>query len=209
MHSNTVWAPPFDLNFDFPSKTPTFDTIIQKPVSGRGEIRASLQPYPIWEFDFPLNYARGAEQMPSSVYAYLLGFFIQMGGEFSDFLYLDPNDNTVENALLGIGDGATTNFQLVRPIGNLGSDIVQNPMQSATSPYEALVIMVNGTPTSAYTLGPNGLIEFTSAPASGAVLTWTGSYWYRVRFDSDGLTFKETMDQIWECQSIKLKSVIL
>jgi hypothetical protein len=209
MHSNTVWSPPFELNFDYPAKTPTFNTIIQAPVSGRGEIRASLQPYPIWEFDFPLNYARGGEQLPQSVYGYLLGFFIQMGGEFSDFLYLDPNDNTVANALLGLGDGSTANFQLVRPIGNLGSDIVQNPMQSATSPYLALAIMVNGTPTSDYNLGPNGIIEFNTAPASGAVLTWTGSYWYRVRFDSDGLTFKEFMQQIFECQSIKLKSVIL
>lgn len=142
MHSNVVWNPPFQLNFGYPSKKPTFRTLIQMPVSGRGEIRASLQPYPLWEITYDLNYARGGEQDENSVYQYLLGFFLSMGGSFSDFLYLDPYDNEVDMAFLATGDGSTTNFQLTRPIG-IGSDIVQN---------------LNGIPTiytTAYAFGSN------------------------------------------------------
>lgn len=207
MHSNIEWSPPFATNFNFPTKTPTFNTLIQMPVSRRGEIRASLQPYPLWEFEYSLEFARGNEQLQNSVYQQIVGFFIQMGGQFSDFLYLDPGDNTVTNALFGFGDGSTLNFQLTRPIG-VGTDIVQNPMVSATEPYLPLQVFVNGAPT-AYTLGPNGLIEFASAPAAGAVLTWTGSFWYRLRFNDEGMSMSQFMKEIWSNNSIKLLSVIL
>lgn len=208
MHSNTVWQPPFAQNFGYPSKKPTFNTIIQTPVSGKSEVRASLQPYPLWDIEYSLEWARGNEQLQNSVYQYLVGFFIQMGGQFSDFLYLDPNDNTVENVFLGIGDGDTTMYQLTRPIG-VGTDIVQNPMIDATDPYLPLTIYISGNPTTAYTLADTGIIVFDSAPANGSVITWSGSYWYRVRFDDDGMNMSQFMDQIWSNNSIKLRSVIL
>lgn len=145
MHSMSVFDPGFETNFDFPSKTPMFSTIIQKPVSGRGEIRASLQPYPLWKIEYEMNFARGDESQAAanSVYQYVLGFFMNMGGQFSDFLYEDPNDNSVAQMPLFIGEGVTRNIQLTRQIG-IGTDIVQN---------------LNGTPTiftTGYEFGPGG-----------------------------------------------------
>lgn len=200
MHSNLLWSPPFVSNFDFPSKKPTFKTLIQVPVSGRGEIRASLQPYPIWEITQTLNFARGGEQMNGSLYQYLIGFFIAMGGSFSDFLYTDPNDNTVQNATLGVGDGATVGFQLIRQIG-IGNDIVQNPIGTPA-------VSVNGALAS-YTLEANGYIVMNSAPPAGTILSWSGSFNYRVRFDDDGLEFDQFMANIWQAKEIRLKSVIV
>jgi len=203
MHLNTVFDPPFSANFNFPSKTPMYSTIIQKPVSGRGEIRASLQPYPLWKIDYELSYGRGGEQIPNSVYQYVLGFFMNVGGQFSDFLYEDPNDNYVEDAFLGIGDGATTTFQLIRSIG-IGTDIVQNLNGDP-------VISGNGSVISSsdYTLSYNGIIQFTTAPTTGTVLTWTGNYYYRVRFGDDNTTFDQMMDKIWTNNKISFQSVIL
>lgn len=130
-HLNLIFNPPFQQNMDFPSKTPMYSTIVQRPVSNRGEIRASLNPYPLWKIKYVLQYARGSEQEPGSVYQYVLGFFMNVGGQFSDFLYLDPNDNHVDQSPFAVGDGSTQTFQTTRTIG-VGTDIVQN---------------LNGTPT--------------------------------------------------------------
>jgi hypothetical protein len=203
MHSNLVFTPPWELNFDFPSKKPTFRTIIQSPVSGRGEIRASLQPFPIWEIEYSLQYGRGAEQIPNSVYQYMLGFYLAMGGQASDFLYWDPNDNTVANNFVAQADGNTSLFQLMRAIGQ-GTDIVQNPGFDPD-----ITIQVDEAPNTNWTRGVNGLIQFNSNLPAGSVITWSGTYYYRVRFDDDGLDFDQMMDKIWELKSLKLKSVIL
>lgn len=204
-HLNIVFDPGFETNFDLPSKTPMFSTIVQKPVSGRGEIRASLQPYPLWKIEYELNYARGSEQQSNTVYQYILGFFMSVGGQFSDFLYEDPGDNVVTNVLLGIGDAATTTFQLTRPIG-IGTDIVQN-----LNPNVAPVIYANGSAVSgsAYTISYNGIVQFTTAPAAGTVLTWTGAYYYRVRFGDDETTFDQLFSNIWNNGKLTLQSVIL
>lgn len=200
-HSNLVFGPPFLTNYGFPKKSPNLDTTIQTPRSKRGEVRYSAQPYPIWTWDFPVNFMRGAEQVASSDYQYLLGFYLAMGGRLSDFLLQDAYDNAIANCQFGTGDGTTTQFQLTRTIG-IGTDIVQNVNGAPT-------ITVNGSGTSAFTLGSTGIITFTSAPAAAAVLRWSGSYYYRVRFDEDVADFEQFMDQIWMMGSLKLRSVIL
>lgn len=203
MHSNLVFTPPWELNFDFPSKKPTFKTIIQTPVSGRGEIRASLQPFPIWEIEYSLQFGRGSEQIPNSVYQYMLGFYLAMGGQGGDFLYLDPNDNQVTKHFVGVGDGVTQNYQLIRSIGQ-GTDIVQNPGYNPSP-----TMYINNQENDGWTMGANGIIQWDGIPPNGGIITWSGSFYYRVRFDDDGLDFDQMMDKIWTLQSIKLKSVIL
>jgi uncharacterized protein (TIGR02217 family) len=206
MHSNLVLSPPWELIGGFPSKKPTFETIVHTPVSKRGEIRASLQPYPIWEIEYSLDNFRGGEQVPDSVYQYLLGFYIAMGGQFSDFLYWDENDNTIpadSPTFVAIGDGTTTLFQLIRTIG-IGEDIVQNPAMVPTPP----ILYVDGSSVS-YTLGQTGQVTMATAPANGAVITWSGSFYYRVRFADDGLDFEQFMQQLWDVKKLTLQSVIL
>lgn len=205
-HLMMVFDPSFQTNCDFPSKTPKYSTIVQLPMSGRGEIRAGLQPYPLWKIEFKLNFARGGEQVANSVYQYTLGFFMNAGGQFSDFLYFDPNDNHIDvtnPAYFGTGDGGTKNFQLIRQIG-FGDDIVQN---------------LNGAPTlyangalvdpSAYVISATGIVQFTTAPGNGVVLQWAGDYYYRVRFGDDMTTFDQSFDQIWDNGNMTLMSVIL
>jgi uncharacterized protein (TIGR02217 family) len=205
MHTNLVFTPPFVKNFGFPTKTPSFKTIVQETASLRGEIRASLTPYPIWTWDFPVKWMRGSEQDQNSVYQYLLGFFLSMGGQFSDFLYEDPYDNQISAsapAYFGTGNGATVNFQLVRPIG-MGADIVQNLNGVPT-------VYVNGTPTTAFQMDSTGIVSFFGpVPPAGAILTWSGRFYYRVRFDADSQDYKQFMDRLWSMDSLKLRSVIL
>jgi uncharacterized protein (TIGR02217 family) len=177
---------------------------VQQTASLRGEIRVSLTPYPIWTWDFPVNWMRGSEQDQNSVYQYLLGFFLSMGGQFSDFLYEDPYDNQIADSspvYFGSGDGKTVNFQAIRPIG-MGSDLVQNLNGTPK-------IYINGTQTTDLQMDTTGVVTFNSAPASGAILTWSGRFYYRVRFDSDSQDYKQFMDKLWSMNSLKLRSVIL
>ena len=202
MHSSLVFSPGFTTNFSFPKKSPAFPgVIIHMPASQAGELRASTQVYPVWTIEYALNFAKGSEQ-ESSVYQYMLAFYLQMGGQLSDFLYQDPNDNTVAAAAFGTGDGTTTTFQLVRPIG-AAADIVQNL-------NGAPLIFINGVQqTTGYTISTTGQVVFSASPAVSAALTWSGSYYYRVRFADAAQSFEQFMNQIWMSNSIKLVSVIL
>lgn len=56
-----------------------------------------------------------------------------------------------------------------------------------------------------FTVSSVGVVTFTAAPASGATLTWTGSYYYRVRFELDTVDFERFLWQLWNARSINLR----
>jgi|SRR6185437_1541726 len=184
-------------------KTPQYSTIVQTPVSRRGEVRLAQQVYPQWLFELDLTYLKGDFSQPTSALGVLAGFFAAVQGKAQDWLYQDPYDNAVTAAQFGTGDGATTTFQLLRPLATSAPDIVQNLNGTPT-------IYVAGTPVTPASIGATGLVTFTTAPASGAALTWTGGFYFRCRFDDDSLgQLQENFFQIWDLQSLKFRSVIL
>lgn len=181
-------------------KTPTFSTKIQKAVTGR-ETRISYMPAPMVKFSLPYEFLRDkmTQQNPSGVYAelrQLMGFYLARQGSFDSFIYDDPTDNTATNQNIGLGDGSTKSFQLVRSFGSQFGEAVEN---------------INGTPTiyvnnvaTAVTIGSTGIVTFASAPSAGAALSWTGQYYYRCRFDSDSYDFEQMMQDMWSLSSIEL-----
>lgn len=95
-------------------KSPVWRTKSTESESGR-QFTVRKMLYPLWHFSLPMEFLRA-----KAAYAELqslVGFINARGGRFDDFLYLDPDDNTVTHQLFGVGDGATTQFQLVRPFG--------------------------------------------------------------------------------------------
>lgn len=58
-----------------------------------------------------------------------------------------------------------------------------------------------------YTLSTTGLVTFAVAPLAGAAITWSGSYFWRVRFDMDQSEFNNFLSQLWEAKKITLVSV--
>jgi hypothetical protein len=202
-HLNIVFNPT-PYGFKLPNKGPDYDgVLIHTPISKIGEIRASTVLYPLWDIEFELEWARGSESLPATTYNYLLGFFMNCGGQLSDFLYLDPGDNLANNQFIGIGDGTTTQFQIIRAIGT-GPDIVQN-LNGAPDLFDNSTLIS----TSDYTISTTGIVVFGSAPAVGHVITWSGSYYYRVRFADPSLKFSQFAQNIWKSKSVALRSVIL
>jgi hypothetical protein len=79
---------------------------------------------------------------------------------------------------------------------------------SATSTSYIATTIATVTVTD-YSLSSLGVATFSPAPASGAVLTWTGSYYWRVRFLQDSSEFTNFMQQLYSAKKISFKTVKL
>ena len=94
-------------------KTPYWKNRVQEAVSGK-EKRAAYWTYPRYKLDLSYEVLRaGAEAELQQ----LLGFFNARKGNFDSFLVSDPDDNAVTAQAFGTGDGARTEFQLLRSYG--------------------------------------------------------------------------------------------
>src|ERR1700760_3970166 len=114
----------FGWNF---SKYMEFNTVEQKTAAFRGSTYMPNAPYPIWHFEFNVPYLTGLVSDPTSAVSAVMGVIASVKGRGDNFLFTDPNDNTVTAAQFGTGDGTTTAFQITRPIGAAAqADIIQN-----------------------------------------------------------------------------------
>ena len=175
------------------SKYPIWSTKIQRAVSGK-EYRNTLFSQPLYTFKLKYELLRASTAFPEL--QQLLAFFNARQGSFDNFLYTDPTDNSVTGQSIGTGNAVATQFQLVRSYGG--------NVESAMNVNSITNISINGTPTVAYTIDGFGLVTFNTAPANGAALTWTGSYYYRCRFAKDSSEFENFMYQLWELKTLEL-----
>lgn len=192
--SNAVFPALPGLTWDS-TKTPVFNTRIQTAVSGR-EARAALYSYPTW--DFSLSYEVLRDELGEM--QALAGFFLARKGQFDSFLYLDPTDNSVDDAALGTGNGSNKAFQLLRPFGGFNEPL--------TNIKSTAAVKVGGVQTSAYTLSSNGVLTLTAAPAAGVSVTWSGTYYFRCRFKSDTAEFNQFMYRLWELKTLEFKGCL-
>lgn len=187
-------------------KTPVFNTTRQKSAAGITSAIA-LQPYPTWQYEVSLDHVQGNESKASSIAAQFLGAFMATQGGANLFLFADPQSNSVTNAQFGTGDGVTTSFQLSRNIAG-SVDIIQNLNGSPS-------IYVNGVHNISCSISSTGVVSFPTsppaAPASGAVLTWSGYFYYACRFTDDTIdairefTINSGVDH-WSFSGIKFTS---
>jgi uncharacterized protein (TIGR02217 family) len=176
-------------------KAPEFNTKVQRSTNGR-ELRAAFYSYPLYNFSLKFEVLREAGAI--NELQTLMGFFLQRQGQFDSFLYTDPSDNTVTDQSFGNGNGIQTQFQLVRPMGGF-SEPVQNVNMMTN-------VKVNGTVVSNYTVSGTGLLTFASPP--NGPLTWSGTYYYRVRFTMDVGDFEQFMYRLWELKKCEFRGAV-
>lgn len=194
-------------------KSPEFATLVRRSNS-LSEQRVALAAYPLWTFDLAWDLLRDDQstQSPSSPYdelKQLVGFFLKQNGSLRAFAYTDPSDSAVSGQLFGTGDGATTQFQLVRTYGS--SFVFAEPVQNVnaiTNVKDNGVVVPPTTGSPHYTVNSSGLITFSAAPVAGHSLTWTGTYYYRVRFADDLAEFSEFMSQLWELKKLQFVGAV-
>lgn len=184
-------------------KQPKFSTIVASHVSGR-EVRDALYQNPIWQFELTFDALDssngsypgiGANSLQS-----LMGFFLEMQGQYGTFLYTDPTDSAVTNGAIAACDGTTTTFTFARFMGSF-----LEPVGWVTSVSNVYLNGVNQA--SGWSLvNPNSLV-FTSAPGSGVAISASFAFAFQCRFDADDLDFEEFMQNLWTAKSVKFRSV--
>lgn len=106
-------------------------------------------------------------------------------GQVNNFLFKDELDFEAQDAFFGLGDGATTEFQLgkISTIDGVSYDReIYYILPGAT-------VTVSGAPATVTIDNDRGLVVFSGAPANDAVLEWSGEFRLWVRFNQDSLPF--------------------
>jgi uncharacterized protein (TIGR02217 family) len=178
------------------SKAPKWSTGVKTAATGR-TIKVGYYSAPTYNFKLKHEFLRNLASKPEV--ATLLGFFNGRKGRYGFFFYLDAEDYQATDQAFAQGDGVTKTFQMVRTYG--GSI---EPVQAF---WNTPVIKIAGVTTAAFTISPWGVITFTAAPASGAALTWTGSFLWVCGFDDDQLDIGQIVKELWSQDGLPFSSL--
>lgn len=180
------------------TRTQQFNNARNTAISGaRTVYPLQIVPRHVWSIDIEFLRSNSAFLKLQT----LVGFYNSLNGGAYPFAFTDPDDNEVTAQEFGEGDGTTTAFQLVRSYGGF-TEPVYLPTGTPQI-YVAGVLQSTG-----YTIGATGVVTFTSAPVSGAALTWTGTFDWLCRFDADKQDFSNFMKFLWEAKSLQFSSEI-
>ena len=147
--------------------------------------------------------------------AVVVAFFEARNGRLHGFRWKDWADwksclpsgtPAATNQSIGTGDGATTDFQLVKVYGS-GS---QSWTRTITKPVASTVkVAIDGTEqTSGWSVDTTtGIVTFTSAPAAGAAITAGFEFDVPVRFDTDALDVTLDIERLGSITSIPLLEI--
>src|SRR5918995_1972788 len=125
----------------------------------------------------------------------LIAFFRARKGKAYGFRFKDWTDYKATGQLLGTGDGAQTQFQLVKryPSGSvIEARTVSKPVAGTVRIYKDGVEQLSGWSVNVTT----GLITFTTAPAAGVEITADFEFDVPVRFDTDHMAVTIETDKL-------------
>lgn len=189
------------------TKAPTFQTRIQRAVSGR-ELRALDYPYPLWQFSLVFAFLRDNPAAGFDELRTLMGFYLSCQGAYGNFLFQDPSDYQVIGQYIATGNSSTAVFQLQRTMGTaLPGGGFSEPI---VAPNIVSAIYFNGLTQSPsnYSVDANtGLLTFAIPPSAGLVITADFSFWFRCRFIDDSYQFENFMYRLWQLKKLAFISV--
>ena len=189
------------------TKTPTFQTRIQRAASGR-ELRALDYPFPLWLFTLAFEFLRDNAAAGFDELRTLMGFYLMCQGAYGSFLFEDPTDREAAGQILGVGNASATVFQLQRAMGTAlpGGGF----FEPIAAPELVTAVYFNGVTQSpaGYSADPEtGLVTFGSPPPDGQIITADFSYFFRCRFVDDRYDFENFMDRLWQLKKLTFISV--
>lgn len=182
---------------------PEFSTSIAVTASGH-ERRNSL-----WA-DARVHFDVGPGIRSEGELSALIAFFRARRGAARGFRISDPFDHssngmtgtpTMLDQLLGIGDGARADFQLIKTYGE-GEDPQVRPITRPRA--DTLLVSIGGVASTAWSLQPQGVLRFTSAPPAGAAVRAGFLFDVPVRFAEDRIDISGVNFAAGEAPSIPL-----
>ena len=182
-------------------KTAVWSTGTQKSASGR-EFRTAYYTYPQWRFSLSFEVLRTKASV--NELEQLAGFFNARKGSFESFLYEDPTDNAVTDQAIGNTVQGVTRYQLVRSMGGF--------IEPVLAVKERPAVKVGGVSLTYgrdYTVTDKGVLVFNTPQTPGRPITWTGGFYFRVRFTSDTIDFENVLGSLWAAKKIEFTSVKL
>ncbi|QOG44058.1 DUF2460 domain-containing protein [Neisseria gonorrhoeae] len=182
-------------------KTAVWSTGTQKSASCR-EFRTAYYTYPQWRFSLSFEVLRTKASV--NELEKLAGFFNARKGSFESFLYEDPADNAVTDQPVGNTVQGVARYQLVRSMGGF--------IEPVSAVKERPAVKVGGTALAYgrdYTVTDKGVLVFNTPQPPGRPITWTGGFYFRVRFTSDTVDFENVLGSLWAAKKIEFTSVKL
>lgn len=182
-------------------KTAVWSTGTQKSASGR-EFRTAYYTYPQWRFSLSFEVLRTKASV--NELEKLAGFFNARKGSFESFLYEDPADNAVTDQPVGNTVQGVARYQLVRSMGGF--------IEPVSAVKERPAVKVGGTALAYgrdYTVTDKGVLVFNTPQPPGRPITWTGGFYFRVRFTSGTVDFENVLGSLWAAKKIEFTSVKL
>lgn len=160
---------------------PNFETQVVGLSSGH-ERRASKWDYPLERWDV----AYGVTTQP--LMKTLLYFFYQRRGRMHSFRFKNHDDYTLAGSQIGSGNGSQTDFPVYKVYPETGgtyafSRRIWKPLSSGFRVFKAGIEQFSGWSLDT----TNGIVEFSSPPTGGQVITVHGEFDLPVRFDTDYL----------------------
>jgi hypothetical protein len=186
-----------------------WNTARQAGLSGK-QSNMQLRAFPLVHFEYSFEYL--PDNVTPSNFKAIVGLHNQVAGKYDTFLFNDPNFNTIPSSApqtFGTSDGTTTTvYQLVASYENSGGPGALEMVQNLNG---TPVLYDNGTAISSshYTISATGGVQFSTAPSSGHTLSWSGSFYYRCRFDEDQIDWTAFMNQWWMARKVAFTQVFL
>lgn len=102
-------------------------------------------------------------------------------GMLHTFRFVDQLDHVADDETFALGDGATTEFQLGKYSIVDGLEYYREVNALPAAPE----VTIDGVVASPDIDLDRGIVTFSSAPANGTILKWSGSFDIWVRFNAD------------------------
>lgn len=187
---------------------PQWHTEVQTALSGKRSTLA-YQIYPLIHFELMFSILR--DDIATSDAKALVGLFNACQGSYGTFLFTDPDFNTFTSGnaqTFGTVTSGVFTYQLQATYQNSGGPGYPELIQNLNG---TPVLYANGTIISSanYSIGPTGVVTFTTLPTVGYTLTWSGAFYYRCAFDEDKIDMTKFMYQWWSVKKLPFTSVKL
>ena len=155
---------------------PKFDTTINTSISGvEQRVANRVLSRGEWQIGYGLRTAGDWKPVLALHYA--------QRGSLYGFTFRDWSDYYVTDGAIGTGDGSTKAFQLTKTY-DVG--VRQYVRKIYVPDTDTLVVKIDGTPTTAFTVS-DGMVTFDAAPSSSSAITASFQFFVPVRFADDHL----------------------
>ena len=213
---------------NFPSPTPIFPTLDSQSWSVRvrptwstmsaafvngAERRAVRSVFPLWEFE--LTYEGMRDQTLNQVIyqpfagqydlQQIEGLFMACKGDYGEFYYSHPDDNSRAAGFIGNCNGVVTDFTIIKLYRNFTGDYWGvDPIGGLNT---LLAVYLNGVFQSSGFSATGQTLSFATAPGSGVVVTADFSFYYRCRFTDPKQQYAQFLKNLWELKVCRFRSV--